>query len=67
VERTIHVEALLQAMERDLAEGREVPLGNYVQSINTLVGLFKTLGLERQHKDVSLTEYLAAQSREDER
>ena len=58
-ERIVHVEALLQSMEYDMANGKEVPLGNYIQGINTLVGLFKTIGLERRTKELSLREYLS--------
>jgi len=64
-ERAIHLEALLQGMELDLSRGKTVPLGNYVQGINTLIGLMKTLGLERQAKDLSLGEYLSQQKEQD--
>ncbi len=63
-ERIVHIEALIQSMEHGMAEGREVPLGNYIQGLNTLVGLFKTIGLERRTKELSLAEYLQSKKQE---
>ncbi len=50
--RAIWSEAILEQMEVALGRGQEVDLGRYTQAINTLIGLFKTLGLERRARDV---------------
>ena len=61
--RAVHIEAVIEAKEEALARGDEVDLGPYVQAVNSLIGLYKTLGLERCARDVSLGEYLRDEHR----
>jgi len=60
-ERAVWLEYHLSRQEQALAEGGEdFNAGQWVQSCNALVGLLKTLGLDRAARDVpSLAEYLA--------
>ena len=53
--RAIHMEALIEQQESSLARGEDVDTGKLTQSINSLIGLYKTLGLDRVARDVSLT------------
>ena len=57
--RAIHLEARIEAMELAHAQGRLTEAGPYVVAINSLIGLFRTLGLNRRAKDVTLVEYLS--------
>lgn len=60
--RAIYVECVIELQEAALARGEEVDQGRLTQSINTLIGLLKTLGLSRQAKDIpNLAEYLSQQ------
>ena len=52
--RAIHMEALIEQQEAALASGEEVDTGKLTQSINSLIGLYKTLGLDRVARDASL-------------
>lgn len=52
--RAIHMEALIEQQEQSLASGEDVDTGKLTQSINSLIGLYKTLGLDRVAVDVSL-------------
>lgn len=52
VSRVLFVELSLQNQEADIAKGQEVDTGKYTQQVNSLVGLLKTLGLERKAKEV---------------
>jgi len=57
--RAIWTEAVIEQREAALARGEDVDLGQMIQANNGLIGLFKTLGLERKAKDApSLTDYL---------
>lgn len=60
-ERAIWLEYHLAQQEQALArEGEGFDAGRWVQACNALVGLMKTLGLDRKARDVpSLSEYLA--------
>ena len=53
IERALWVEYWLASQERELAEGREVDTGRYVQAANGLQGIFNRLGLERRARDVT--------------
>ena len=58
--RAIWMEAIIEQQEAALARGQEVDQGKLTQAVNTLSGLWKTLGLERHAKDVpSLSDYLS--------
>jgi hypothetical protein len=64
IERALWIEYWLASQERELAEGREVDTGRYVQAANGLQGIFNRLGLERRARDVTpdLASYIAAKS-----
>ena len=66
-------EQLLRLTEEKLRDGHQIETGSYIQGVNALQGVWKTLGLRRQARDVTVTlaEYLeqryeAEQSDEDE-
>lgn len=57
--RAIWMEAIIEQQEAALARGEEVDQGKLTQAVNTLSGLWKTLGLERAARDVpDLATYL---------
>lgn len=57
--RAIWLESWLEAREVDAAEGRPIDIGKQIQALNTLLGLWRTLGLERKARDVpDLQSYL---------
>ncbi|PTE18070.1 hypothetical protein [Phaeovulum veldkampii] len=59
IERALWAEYWLASQERELAEGREFDAGRWTQASNALLGLWRTLGLERKAKDVTdLSSYL---------
>ncbi|WP_194755712.1 hypothetical protein [Aliidiomarina indica] len=53
--RAIHMEAVIEQQEQALARGEDVDTGKLTQSINSLIGLYKTLGLDRVARDASLS------------
>lgn len=58
--RALWQEAVIEQMESALARGEDVDLGRMTQSVNSLQGLYKTLGLDRVARDVpDLQTYLA--------
>lgn len=63
--RVIWLESFIETMEAKAAEGQEVDMGKQVAAINSLVGLFRLLGLERKAREVpDLQTYLAAKAEE---
>ena len=57
--RAVWQEVLIEQRESALARGEAVDVGPLIQATNSLVGLFKTLGLDRKQRDVpSLHDYL---------
>lgn len=65
--RAICVEAWLAAREAEMAEGQAVEIGAYLQAVNVLVGLYRTLGTRRRSKPVpDLHTYLAAKAEQPE-
>ena len=61
--RALWQEAVIEQMESALARGEDVDLGRMTQAVNSLQGLYKTLGLDRVAKDVpNLSDYLKAQA-----
>ena len=50
-ERVIYLEARVQSWEASLAQGDEVNISQYIYCLNSLLGIFKTLGLQRRAKD----------------
>lgn len=63
-ERAVFLLALLETSERGALEGtKPLDLGSYVQTVNSLLGLLRSLGLERRVKKVmGLTQYVEGQS-----
>lgn len=53
-QRAIFISLQLETMEVDAMNGEPFELGVYTQMVNTLVGILKALGLERQSKAVTL-------------
>ena len=63
--RAIWMEAVIEQQEIALSKGEEIDQGKLTQAVNSLIGLLKTLGLERKARDVpDLATYLAAKQRE---
>ena len=58
--RAVWLEAVIELQEAAMARGEDVDQGKVVQSLNSLLGVFKTLGLDRKARDVSLSDYLEA-------
>jgi len=60
-EKFIWMQAHLETMEAEMCTGkvdRDATMGKWIQGVNALVGLAKTLGLERQTKGIDLATYL---------
>jgi hypothetical protein len=59
-ERAVFLTAMLETNERDAVEGiKTLDTGQYVQAINSLIGVLKALGLERRAKKLgSLAAYV---------
>lgn len=60
--RALWQEAVIESMEAELARGKDVDLGKLTQSVNSLQGLYKTLGLNRVAREVSLSDYIGKAS-----
>lgn len=57
--RIVHLEALIEQQEAALAKGEDIDAGRLTNTTNTLIGLLKAIGLQRQAKDVpNLHDYL---------
>ena len=52
-ERALWVEYWIAQQERILADGGEADIGRMTQATNSLLGLYRTLGIERRAKDVT--------------
>lgn len=52
VRRATWLEAIIEHTEQRLAAGEGVDLGGHTQAINTLIGLYRLLGLERRQRPV---------------
>lgn len=48
--RAVWLEAVVESHEQNLANSQEVDLGAYTQSINSLLGIYRALGIERRQK-----------------
>ena len=58
VRRAIWLESWLESQEALAAEGHDIDVGKQTSALNTLLGIWKSLGLERRAKDVpSLRQY----------
>lgn len=56
--RAIHLEAMLEQWESALAKGEEVDSGKITNCLNSLLGVYRTLGLHRQTREVSLADVI---------
>jgi hypothetical protein len=64
-ERCVWLEHFLAAQERSLAEGGKLDVGQWVQANNSLLGLYRALGLQRvARKAEDLHTYMARKARE---
>lgn len=62
VRRATWLECVVETYEQNLAAGNMIDLGAYTQSINSLLGLYRLLGMERKAKPVKrLRDHLGAQ------
>jgi hypothetical protein len=59
VERLCWLETVLQMLEDQMAGGAIDKLGVWIQAVNSLSGLAKVLGVERQQKTTDLRTYLS--------
>ncbi len=50
VRRVVWLEAIVEHSEQRLAAGEGIDLGGHTQAINTLLGLYRLLGLERRQR-----------------
>jgi hypothetical protein len=50
VRRVVWLEAIIEHAEQRLAAGEAVDLGGHTQAINSLLGLYRLIGLERRQK-----------------
>lgn len=59
--RIVWHELVIEQQEGALARGEEVDQGRLTQAVNTLIGLLKTVGLDRKARDVTdLQSFMAA-------
>ncbi len=52
IRRTVWLEAIIEHSEQKLAAGEGIDLGGHTQAINSLLGLYRLLGLERRARPV---------------
>jgi hypothetical protein len=63
VERALWLEHFIATQERVLADGGDADTGRMTQATNSLLGLYRTLGLERRARDVtSLSDYISGKA-----
>lgn len=52
IRRAVWMEALAESHELHLAAGREIDVGAYSQAINSLLGVYRLLGIDRKARPV---------------
>ncbi len=52
VRRVVWLEAIIEHSEQKLAAGEGIDLGGHTQAINSLLGLYRLIGLERRARPV---------------
>ena len=52
IRRTVWLEAVIEHSEQKLAAGEGIDLGGHTQAINSLLGLYRLIGLERRPRPV---------------
>ena len=61
--RAVWMEAVIEQQEIALSRGEPVDQGKLTQAVNSLIGILKTLGLQRKAKDIhSLSDYMEARN-----
>lgn len=50
IRRTVWLEAIIEHTEQRLAAGEGIDLGGHTQALNSLLGLYRLLGLERRQR-----------------
>tara|TARA_R110001592_G_scaffold44411_1_gene142957 strand:- start:2459 stop:2818 length:360 start_codon:yes stop_codon:yes gene_type:complete len=50
--RIVYMECIIEQQEAALSRGEDVDQGRLTQAVNTLIGLLKTIGLDRQAHDI---------------
>ena len=61
IRRAAFLEAICESHELQLAGGQEINVGAYTQSLNSLLGLYRLLGIERVARSVrTLREHMKA-------
>lgn len=50
IRHAVWLDALVEGYEMRLAAGEEVDVGGFTQSLNSLVGLYRLIGLERRQR-----------------
>jgi hypothetical protein len=59
--RAVWLEAVVESHEQNLANQQTVDLGSYTQAINSLLGLYRAIGIERRQKPLrSLRDVMSA-------
>ncbi len=61
--RVAHLETLLSHEEQAIREGKKVNVGEYRQNINSLVGLYRTVGIERRARPVKRLSEIVAEGK----
>lgn len=65
--RIVWLETMIEHRESQLARGEDIDESRHAANINTLVGLLRSIGLQRRARDVpTLHEYLRQKQREQE-
>jgi hypothetical protein len=60
IKRVVWLEIVIEQQEAALSRNEETDQGKLTQAVNSLIGLLKTLGLDRVSRDVAdLSQYLA--------
>ncbi len=60
VKRAVWLEAVVETFEQNLAADRTTDLGAYTQAINSMLGIYRQLGIERRSRHVSALDYAAS-------
>lgn len=61
-ERAAFIAILLETQERDALDKGNLDAGSYAQQVNTLLGLLRTLGLDKRVKALGLKAYMEAKT-----
>jgi hypothetical protein len=63
IRRAAFLEAICESHELRLAAGDAIDVGSYTQTLNSMLGLYRLLGLERRSRNVgSLQEYISRET-----